>query len=111
MPTVADALGVDLATTPHFGRSVFAEGSTIMPAGGFMAVGTYVDDEVLYVPSSTFEAGSAYDMANGRNVGVAHAENVKWERMRQLQLLCGAYVRKLPGRQDYDPTVGYELPE
>ena len=111
MPTITDLLGVGLERTPHFGRSVFSDEPVLIPAGGFMPIGTYADDATLYVPGTSFEKGRAYDMrARRAEVSLRRASRIKWERMRQLVELSDEYVRSLPKRSDYDASNRYVLP-
>jgi phosphoglycerol transferase MdoB-like AlkP superfamily enzyme len=112
VPTIADLLGVDLAGQPHFGHSMFEAAPVLVPAGGFMPVGTYADEDTLYVPGATFEEGHAYDMRGSRaELSLQRASRLKWERMRKLVLLSDDYVRSLPKRADYDPKAPVVVPE
>ena len=49
MPTLADALGVDLSGIPHFGNSAFTEGPYVVPLNVPMPEGTFVKGDTFYI--------------------------------------------------------------
>ncbi len=110
MPTIADALGVDIGTTPHFGKSVFMRSPVLMPAGGFLPVGTYVDDRIMFVPGISFEDGKAYDLMTHEAAKGHNPLRIKWDRARGLAALSQAYTKHLPDREGYDPAAKIVLP-
>jgi Sulfatase len=111
MPTVADALGLDLAGVVHFGRDAFVTSKPLLPAGGFMETGSYLNDHVLYTPGDSFEQGRATDLASRRPVAVDQASASEWQDTRALLQLCDDYVRSLPVRPDFDPKAPVVLPK
>jgi len=111
LPTVADAFGLDLSEFPHFGRSAFEREGTLMPAGGYMPVGTYIDERVLYQPGVSFSDGSVRRIGDGAVVGIEQADQRKWKKMRTLLMLSDSYVLQLPPRQGFDPNAKVVLPD
>ncbi len=56
VPTLADALDVDLSGVVHFGRSILRSGSSVISAGGLVGQGGYVDESVFAIPGVTARA-------------------------------------------------------
>lgn len=110
MPTIADALGVDLGGTVHFGRDAFVRSPVLLPAGGFLPVGSYLDDRVLYVPGDTFGAGTVWDIGAHRTGAFSGASRTKYESTLEMLRLSDEYTRSLPQRADFDPGAKAVLP-
>jgi len=110
MPSIADALGLDLSETAHFGRSVFSAGPRLFSAGGLLPVGSYFDESVLYVPGNDFETGTVYDVATRQQVGIERASKAKYQKTKDLLDLSSGYVAGLPIRSDFDPDAKTILP-
>lgn len=111
MPSLTDALGLELDGVPHFGRSLFRSGPLLMPAGGFMPIGTYVDSRVLYAGGASFEEGSVTRVADTRPGTMGEASQAKSEAVRRLILMSDAYATGLPFRGGYDAEAAVVLPE
>ncbi|MBI5230862.1 MAG: LTA synthase family protein [Coriobacteriales bacterium] len=109
-PTVAGALGVDTTAMPHFGRDVFAGQPVLMPGGGFMPPGTYVDERILFVPGSGFDDGAAAYLGTGSPAPRNLATAGKWERIRRMLNLSDAYARSLPVRPGHDLHADAVMP-
>lgn len=110
MPTVASALGADLGSAPHFGRSVFETGSVLFSAGGFTPLGSYVDGPLMYVPGPTYDEGRAWYFPQRSRAPLEKASEVDFQRMQKLLDLSDDYVTSLPLRKDYDPKAKAILP-
>jgi len=110
MPSIADALGLDLSGTACFGRSVFSAGPRFFSAGGLLPVGAYFDESVLYIPGNDFESGTVYDVATRQQVGIERASKAKYLKTKDLLALSSGYVSGLPIRSDFDPDAKTILP-
>lgn len=111
MPTVADALGIDIAPTPHVGRSVLATGRRIVSPGALFPVGSYVDGDTVYIPGDVFETGTAWSISRRETIGLDAAEPERYENMREIQRLVDTYARGLPARDDYNADASYVVPK
>lgn len=110
-PSIADALGLEQALRPHFGRSVFAQGPVLVPAGGLLPPGSFVDDQVLWVPGLRPEDAKAWSLAARVPTDTPAASRGKWENTLEMLGLSETYVNGLPVRTDYDPEAEKVLPD
>ena len=62
VPTLADALDVDLSGVVHFGRSILRSGSSVISAGGLVGQGGYVDESVFVLTGSDGSSGARCSM-------------------------------------------------
>ncbi|TLM98689.1 MAG: LTA synthase family protein, partial [Actinobacteria bacterium] len=110
MPTIADALGLDMSSTPHFGVSAFTTGGTLFSAGGLLPAGAYVDQSVVYAPGDTLAQGQTWDVSTRSPVDAPSQRVSQASRVRRLLSDSRAYVESLPQRADYDPNAKVVLP-
>ena len=109
-PSLADALGVDLSGSAHFGRSIFSLSPVLFEAGGLLPLGSYVDDTMLYVAGDTFANGTAWSIAERRAVQPPATGEAKYQAVKELLELSDSHVRQLPTRDDFDPNAKVILP-
>jgi lipoteichoic acid synthase len=110
MPTIADPLGMDLSGTVHFGRDAFVRSPVLVPAGGFLPVGSYLDEKVLYVPGDTFAGGTAWRFDTHQPADLKLADKNTYAHTLEMLRFCDEYVRSLPKRADFDPSAKAVLP-
>lgn len=106
MPTVADLLGLDLAGTPHFGRSAFERTPTMLTNGGYLATGLYIDDQTLYLPGITAGDGRLYSPVTHARLSGTTAPAKAGNALGLLEL-SSAYARGLPERSNVTTDVGF----
>ncbi|MBI5231037.1 MAG: sulfatase-like hydrolase/transferase [Coriobacteriales bacterium] len=111
MPTLADALGVDLARSPHFGRSAFVRSPVLMPAARIVATGSFIDETSLFVPGVGFDDGHAYSANTKMPSEARDAQRDELERVRKLMTLAERYTDALPQRADYVPDDKAVVPQ
>ena len=100
LPTVADLMGLDLASHPHFGRNLLHLGSPLIRASGFLPLGSYVDEDLFYVSGSSFENGQCFALAEPhRKLPLERASRDKRESILRLTRLSEAYLASLPERE------------
>ena len=103
MPTLADALGLDIATTPHFGTSAFVRHTTLMQGCGRIAPGSYLTESVAVLPGLESGSGTVVDLSTHDELDAGVAPEGSLERIRRLSAISHAYVRSLPSRADEQP--------
>lgn len=103
MPSVADLLGVSLATTPHFGRSVFVETPTMLTRPS--SIPTYLDDDEIYLGSITGGEDRWYSSTTQekRTQGAVPA---KLSNTVELLDLSESYAASLPERRSVTDATG-----
>ena len=110
VPTLADALDVDLSGVVHFGRSILRSGSSVISAGGLVGQGGYVDESVFCVPGATPEQSQVFDIGTREESSASMASEKKFEDVKELLLLSREYVASLPLREDFDPNAEISFP-
>lgn len=98
MPTVADLVGIDMSSTPHMGRSVFVDAPALVATRAYMPGGSFVDDNVLFMPGMTFDDGKAFDVRTGQPAAVTDALRSEYDAVKRLNALSNAWIRSLPRR-------------
>lgn len=111
LPTIADALGLDLSKTPHVGRSVFREAPRIFSAGGLFPSGSYVDGDVVYIPGADFASGTVWNISSRTAGDLSQADSEKYEQMLEVLRITEGYVRGLPKRAGYDAAAKLIIPK
>jgi phosphoglycerol transferase MdoB-like AlkP superfamily enzyme len=98
MPSVADLLGVDLSTTPHFGRSAFVEGPRLVPMRAYFPGGSYVDNNIVFVTGPTEGEDQAFDIATSKEVTAPSRNDSKVATVRQFNTLSDEWLMSQPVR-------------
>jgi phosphoglycerol transferase MdoB-like AlkP superfamily enzyme len=100
MPTIADLVGLDLTEVPHMGRSVFVDSNAMVPLNSYLPGGSFLNDNVLFMPGLGFEDGSAVKMGNSASIQPTKTEEDDYHRMRELTKISHKWVLSLPKRKD-----------
>jgi lipoteichoic acid synthase len=100
MPTIADALGLDLSGVPHVGKSAFIGSPGLVPMRSYVPAGTLANDRVVFVPGLTAAEGRAFRLDDGVPTSVTATELADQQRARELSVLSDEWARSLPKRPD-----------
>lgn len=96
MPTIADLLGIDLSGTPHVGRSLFVKGPRVVAGTGFLAAGSYADDNYVQVTGATASQSRAFAVSGHAPVPQPADAASMEERARALLEVSRAWADSLP---------------
>ncbi|MDO8964994.1 MAG: LTA synthase family protein [Coriobacteriia bacterium] len=100
MPTIADALGLDLSGVPHVGKSAFVASPGLVPMRSYVPAGTFANDRVVFVSGLAADEGTAFLLEDGSPTSVSPTEFADRERSRELSALSDQWARSLPRRPD-----------
>ena len=100
MPTVADLVGLDMTQIPHMGRSVFVNSNKLYPLNAYLPGGSFLNDNVLFMPGLGFDDGSAVKISDDSGVKPTDLEANDYKRMLALTKLSDKWVKSLPIRSD-----------
>jgi lipoteichoic acid synthase len=100
MPTIADALGLDISGVPHVGKSAFVGSPGLVPMRSYVPAGTLANDRVVFVPGLTASEGRAFLLDDGAPASVTATELADQRRARELSVLSDDWARSLPRRPD-----------
>lgn len=98
MPTLANLLGLPLDDMVIFGQDVLNHEESLLGARYYLPVGSFWNDEILFIPEKGFDDGTAYDLETEKVI--AHFEQYRkdYERVLKLEYLSDAYMDTLPKR-------------
>ncbi|PZD95441.1 LTA synthase family protein [Paenibacillus sambharensis] len=100
MPTVANLAGISLQDHMHFGQDLLNITSNLLPLRYYLPSGSLINDEVIYVPGSSFEDGTVYPLQPDSSQELAGAVTKdQFERSLRLLQLSHSYVSRLPSRE------------
>jgi lipoteichoic acid synthase len=99
MPSVADLLGMDLSSVPHFGRSAFVEGPRLIPMRAYFPGGSYVDDNIVFVAGATESDDEAFDIESGKKISAPRRSESKVALVRQFNALSDDWIMSQPERE------------
>jgi phosphoglycerol transferase MdoB-like AlkP superfamily enzyme len=98
MPTIADMLGVDLSSTPHFGRSAFVEGPRLAAMRAYFPGGSYVDNDIVFVAGATASEDKAYSIQTNKQVEAPSRFDSAFDMVRQFNALSNDWLMAQPKR-------------
>lgn len=110
MPTLADALGLDLSSVPHFGRSGFVQSRVLFPAEDLLPATSFVNGRLICVGGPTFDKSEGLSIASPGATELEPAEEADFDDMQTLRQLCSAYAAALPERPDAQPPTDAIIP-
>ena len=110
MPTLADALGLDLSNVPHFGRSAFEDTRPLLVGRSGLPEGSFVNDRIVCAARDDFESSDAISLETRSPTGLLPDDELDWDAVRTLQAISDTYVETLPGRTESKGTEGAIIP-
>ena len=105
MPTMADLFGLDLSSTPHFGRSGFVKTKTVLAKGNCSSL--YIDDDMMFITGLTGAEDLFYDShTQQRMSGPQLSRPARFENVADILRLSETYGRSLPERPSATDNIG-----
>jgi lipoteichoic acid synthase len=100
LTTIADALGLDLTGTPHFGRSLFDNGRPLLIGRSGLHAGSFINDRLVCVAGADLKSSQAIPISHGDSdlVALTPTDKLDWQAVRTMQAISDEYVRHLPKR-------------
>lgn len=98
MPTIADLVALDISQAPHMGRSLFTTGPELVPLRSYLPGGSFVNDNVVFMPGMGFDDGTALKISDGSKVKATDAEKKDFQRMLDLTRISASWASSLPTR-------------
>ncbi len=106
MPTIADALGLDLSAVPHMGRSAFDSSDPLLARCNGLPKGSLVSGSSVYVPGHEAVPIISADSAARSDSGQVPSRAA----VNRLLEISDAWVRSLPERSASGGTKGAIIP-
>ena len=100
MPTIADALGLDLSGTVHMGQSAFEPGRNLVPLNAPLPLGSFVEGNTFYIGNSSTEDALVVSLSSRRTSVTPPGYRMRLRNAEELYQLSTAYVRSLPTSGD-----------
>lgn len=99
LPTVLNLLGIDPNNYHLYGKDLLNNDDNLVPIRYYIPSGSFVNNEVFYIPGEKFEDGYAIDIKTREQV--EDISQYKDEYMKAVELLKGSdyYVKNLPLRE------------
>ena len=110
MPTIADALGLDLSSVPHFGRSAFEDTRPLLIGRSGLPEGSFINDRIVCAARETFASSDAISLATRAPTELVPDDRVDWNAVRTLQAISDTYIETLPERTESQGTEGAIIP-
>lgn len=100
MPTAAGLLGIPLADEGFtaFGRNLLAVDRNVIGMRYYLPTGSFFNDDVVFIPGSSFADGTAISLDTLQPVGDFGAYRADYDYVMKLMELSDRYVRLLPKR-------------
>ncbi len=100
MPTVANLAGISLDQTIYFGQDLLNTNHNLVGMRYYLPTGSFLNDEVLFVPREGFKDGSATTLESKERLKEITALEGDFYKLLELLQLSDAYVEMLPKRND-----------
>ncbi|MBZ5202064.1 sulfatase-like hydrolase/transferase [Planomicrobium chinense] len=98
MPTLANLLGLPLDEQVVFGQDLLNHDSNLLGARYYLPVGSFWNDDILFMPEKGFEDGTAFDLETETPLDDFSQYKADYDRILQLESLSDAYLESLPER-------------
>lgn len=99
MPTVANLLGVPLKGHVHFGRDLLNAKTNLLGERFYLPTGSFINDQVLYIPGDRFEDGTAISLTTHEPVRDLAPFQNDYRAVVELEFTSDAFMRRLPERR------------
>ena len=96
MPTLANLLGLSLNEHIVFGQDLLNHDSNLLGARYYLPIGSFWNDDILFIPEKDFEDGTAYDLETDQIVDDYEQYREDYNRVLQLEKLSDDYIESLP---------------
>ncbi len=100
MPTVADALGLDISAVPHFGHSLFDYSRVLIAGRSGMPSRSFINNRVVGLAGATFDESTGVSLVTRAASKLTVDDKRDMDDARELLTLSDAYARALPARLD-----------
>jgi lipoteichoic acid synthase len=110
MPTIADALGLDLSQTPHFGRDAFEASRPLLVGRSGLPQGSFINDRIVCAARDDFDSSQAISLKTREEAELIPSDRADWSNVRTLQAISDTYVETLPARAESQGTEGAIIP-
>jgi lipoteichoic acid synthase len=98
LPTVADALGLDLSSTPHFGRDLFESSRPLLAGRASVPAGSFINNRVVGIARQDFADSYGVLLATWLETELLPEEERDRDDALKMSDLSHTYVRSLPKR-------------
>ncbi|WAA09692.1 LTA synthase family protein [Fervidibacillus albus] len=98
MPTVANLLGISLDDQIIFGQDLLNSDQNLLGVRYYLPIGSFFNDEILFIPEKGFEDGTAYDIRTEEVIEDFEKYKEDYERVLKLEAISDEYVKNLPER-------------
>jgi phosphoglycerol transferase MdoB-like AlkP superfamily enzyme len=96
MPTLANLLGISLEDRVYFGQDLVNQPHNLLPERYYLPTGSFINDEVIFIPEEQFSDGKAYPLTGDAPVKPRSEWADEFRRAMQLLRMSEAYVESLP---------------
>ncbi|MGG0720083.1 LTA synthase family protein [Robertmurraya massiliosenegalensis] len=100
MPTLANLIGISLENHIHFGQDLINSDSNVLGSRFYLPTGSFLNDNILFIPGKGFEDGSATSIETKQPVENFEKYTGDFERILQLMNLSDEYMDTLPNRKE-----------
>jgi lipoteichoic acid synthase len=95
LPTVANLLDISVQNQLHFGQDLFNQENNLIPLRHFLPVGSFVNNQIIYVPGNDYTDGSNYSLIDNTIAPDGSTEAQFASALRLLEL-SSSYLLQLP---------------
>ncbi|MFZ3578285.1 LTA synthase family protein [Virgibacillus sp. DJP39] len=99
MPTVANLLGISLEDQVVFGQDLLNYDKNLLGVRYYLPIGSFFNNEILFVPKKGFEDGTAYDLQTEEVIEDYEKYKEDYNRVLKLEKLSDTYLKSLPERK------------
>ncbi|WP_255298313.1 LTA synthase family protein [Brevibacillus dissolubilis] len=101
MPTMVNLLGINLdqLNHVHFGKDLLNAKHNLIGERFYLPTGTFINDDILFLPGNRFEDGTAFDVKTGEPVSDFQKYAADYQRAVELIFLSDSYMKTLPKRE------------
>ncbi len=98
MPTIADALGLDLSGVPHVGRSLFESDRPFLVGRSGLSEGSFINQRIVCEAGDTLDSSDVLSVKTRKRATLTLDDRPDWAAARTLEAISHAYVESLPER-------------